>query len=124
MKEHYFIGKLILDENDINRMNYIVSDLVDNNSQKSITDLLDKIYNSNNTINKLIRVIIKPFNSNIVYGKFQSLCIKKDKFGIHSYHIGEFPLENKLFELVGSNVEMWLEDYTDATGDVHNGKTS
>lgn len=126
MREHYFNGKLILDEQDQSRMNYIVKPLADN-SQQSITDLLDRIYNSSNTISKLIRVVIKPFNSNKVYTAFQSLCIKKDmKYRTLSYHVGDFPLENKLFELVGSNVEVWVDDYTDSTdtGDTRHGKSS
>jgi hypothetical protein len=126
MQEHYFNGSLILDENDQSRMNYIVKPLADN-SQQSITDLLDGIYNSNNTISKLMRIVIKPFNSNKVYTVFQSLCIKKDmKYGTYSYHVGDSPLENKLFELVGSNIEVWIEDYTDSTDteETRHGKSS
>ena len=129
MQEHYFIGKLILDENNQSKMNYIVRSLVDNNEQ-SITELLDRIYNSTNTISKMMRIVIKPFNSTDVFGGFQSLCIKKDiKYGTYSYHICDFPLENTLFELVGSNIEAWVEDYTDYTkemdmGDTRHGKSS
>jgi hypothetical protein len=126
MREYYFNGLLMLDENDQSRMNYIVIDLADS-SQKSVTDVLDKIYNSNNTISKLIRVIIKPFNSSDLYGGFESLCIKKDRYGTYSYHVGDFALENRLFKLTESNIEMWVEDYTDTTettGDLQHGKTS
>ena len=114
MQEHYFNGLLILDEQDQSRMNYIVTDLADN-SKQSITDLLDRIYNSTNTISKLMRIVIKPYNSNNLYGAFQSLCIKKDIHGIIGYFVGELALDNKLFELVGSNVEVWVDDYTDST---------
>jgi len=114
LQEHYFNGLLILDEQDQSRMNYIVTDLADN-SKQSITDLLDRIYNSTNTISKLMRIVIKPYNSNNLYSSFQSLCIKKDIHGIIGYFVGELALDNKLFELVGSNVEVWVDDYTDST---------
>jgi len=131
LQEHYFNGLLILDEQDQSRMNYIVTDLADN-SKQSITDLLDRIYNSTNTISKLMRIVIKPYNSNEIYSSFQSLCIKKDIHGIIGYFVGELALDNKLFELVGSNVEVWVDDYTDSTdtsedmntGDTRHGKSS
>jgi len=119
MTEHCFNGLLTLDENDLNRMNYIVTNLADS-THKSITDVLDRIYNSKNTINKLIRVVLKPYNSNDIFNAFQSLQITKDKFGTYSYHVGNFAIENALYNLIGTNIELTIEDYTDSTRNMNN----
>lgn len=116
MTPHYLNGKLSLDENDIDRMNYIVTDL-STGEQQSITDILDTIYNGTNTINKLVRVAGRIYNSSHTFNGFETLHISKDKSGTYSYFVGNFPIENQLYELAenNSNVEIVIEDYTDAT---------
>ena len=113
MQKHYFNGEISLDENDLSRMNYI------------ITDILDTIYNSKNTIKKLIRVAIRVYNSNETFHGFESLHISKDKYKTYSYHVGSFAIENTLYSLIGSKVEIVVEDYNNSTGtseDMHNDK--
>jgi len=116
MQTIYFNGKISLDESDLSRMNYLVEDLTDH-TQKSITDILDTIYNSKDTVKKLIRVSGRIYNSNHIFNGFESLHISKDKYNTYSYHVGNFPLENQLFEIVGQCCELVLEDYTDSTSD-------
>jgi len=115
MTNHYLNGTISLDETDQSRMNYIITSL-ENGIQISITDILDKIYKSKNTIKKLIRVSGRIYNNHTLpFNGFESLHISKDKYGTYSYHIGNFPIENQLYELIGKNVELIIEDYTDAT---------
>lgn len=115
MTPHLLSGTISLDENDLNRMNYIITSLSDG-KQTSITDLLDTIYNSKNTINKLVRVTGRLYNNHTLpFNGFQSLHISKDKYNTMSYHIGNFAFENQLFELIGTNIELLIEDYTDST---------
>ena len=116
MTPHYLNGKLSLDEQDLDRMNYIVTDL-STGEQQSITNILDTIYNGTNTINKLVRVAGRIYNSNHIFNGFETLHISKDKSRTYSYHVGSFPLEMQLFELAENNsmLELVIEDYTDAT---------
>jgi hypothetical protein len=132
MQKIYLNGSLSLDESDMDRMNYIIKD-VETGKQTSITDILDTIYNSSNTINKLVRVLGRIYNNNHTFGGFNSLHIAKDRDGVYSYHIGSFPIWKQLFELAAnnSNVEILLEDYTNSitqfitdTEDTDHGKTT
>jgi len=126
MQNHYLNGEISLDENDLQRMNYIVTDL-HSQEKKSITDILDTIYNSTNTINKLIRVAGREYNTNETFHGFESLHISKDKYKTYSYHVGSFAFENTLYDLIGKCAEIIIEDYTNSTGtseDMHNDKTS
>lgn len=114
MQTIYRNGSLSLDEQDQSRMNYIITDAL--GKQTSITDILDTIYNSNNSIKKLVRVMGKIYDSNHTFCGFESLHITKDKYGTYSYHIGNFPIDIQLFELAcdNSKIELLLEDYTDS----------
>jgi hypothetical protein len=117
MTEHKFNGLLFLDENDLSRMNYKVKDI--NGVERSITDILDTIYNNtNSSIYKLIRVVGKFRNNKSSFNKFQQLHITKDKYGTQSYHIDTFPLENQLYKTIGQEIDLVIEDYTDATRDI------
>jgi|GEM_PF-2412603 len=112
-------GQVILDENDLSRMNYLIH-CPSTNKEVSLTDILDIIYNSKNAIKKLVRICgkvcvnghsisrIKELNG------FEGLYIKEDKYHTQSYHIGNFPVENELFELIGEEIELILEDYTNS----------
>lgn len=115
MQTIYMNGTVSLDESDLNRMNYIITSLADK-TQTSITDILDTIYNSENTISKLVRVCGRIYDTNHTFNGFESLHISKDKYKTLSYHIGSFPIENQLYELIGCNVEILIEDYTDSIG--------
>lgn len=117
MIKHYLNGILTLDEQDQSRMNYVITNLSDG-IQQSITDILDTIYNSSNTINKLVRVFGRIYNSNHTFTGFNSLYITKDNTGVLGYHIGNFQLERQLYELVGEKIELLLEDYTESTKDL------
>ena len=126
MINHYLNGEISLDENDLSRMNYIITCPIDG-TQNSITDILDTIYNSKNTIKKLIRVAGRVYNSNETFHGFESLHISKDKYKTYSYYVGSFAFENTLYNLIGSKVEIVIEDYNNSTGtseDMHNDTTS
>jgi len=113
-----FDGVIQLDDSG-NKMNYLIIDK--NNNSKNITKILDTIYNSKN-IDKLIRVHGLVCENNDTFNGFAKLHIKKDIFGIESYHVGNFALDLKLDLLVGKEVKILLEDYTNslATEDSHN----
>ena len=117
MQTIYLNGSLSLDEQDQSRMNYIITDAL--GKQTSITDILDTIYNSKNSIKKLVRVMGRIYNSNHTFFGFESLHIAKDRTGVLGYHIGNFQLEKQLFELacINSKIELVLEDYTDSIGE-------
>jgi len=114
-----FDGVIQLDDSG-NKMNYLIIDK--NNNSKNITKILDTIYNSKNTIDKLIRVHGLVCENNDTFNGFAKLHIKKDIFGIEGYHVGNLALELKLDLLVGKEVKIILEDYTNslATEDSHN----
>ncbi|HEY8888920.1 MAG TPA: hypothetical protein VIM70_01490 [Clostridium sp.] len=116
MRTIYFNGKLELEDNQ-DKMNYIITDLVDH-TQKSITDILDTIYNSNNTISKLVRVSGRIYNNQHLLTGMGSLFMAKDKFGVMSYHIGSMPLELQLSQLTSQSLELVIEDYTDSVSEV------
>jgi len=116
MRTIYFNGKLELEDTQ-NRMNYIITDLVDN-TEKSITDILDTIYNSTNTIKKLVRISGRIYNNQHLINAMGSLFMSKDKFGVLSYHIGSMPFDLQLSELTSQSVEIIIEDYTDSVSEV------
>lgn len=116
MIKHYFNGTLILDESNTSKMNYIIEDL-STKEQKSITNILDKIYASE-VNKKLIRVSMRLYNNHTDGGNgFGQLYIGRDKFKTEGYFIGSYPLELQLFESVGQNIEIYLEDYTNASAE-------
>lgn len=112
MKEIYLKGTITLDEQDQSRINYILTDYQGNKT--SITDLFDIIYYSKNCIKKLVRIAGKICTKSHTFHCFEGLHIQKDKQGILGYHIGNFPINSQLFELVDEEVEIYLEDYTDS----------
>ena len=111
-----FDGVIQLDDST-NKINYLIIDK--NNNSKNITKILDTIYNSKN-IDKLIRIHGLVCENNNTFNGFAKLHIKKDIFGIEGYHVGNFALDLKLDLLVGKEVKILLEDYTNslATEDV------
>jgi hypothetical protein len=116
MINYYLNGEISLDDNDQSRMNYLIEDL-STKEKTSITDILDGIYNGNNTIKKLVRVSGRLYNSHALpFNGFESLHISKDKYGTYSYHVGNFPIENQLYEMIGKCCELVIEDYTDVSG--------
>jgi len=119
MTEHKFNGLLFLDENDLSRMNYKVKDMIDK-TEKSISAILDIIYNDVEcSLCKLIRVVGRFYNNSALpFSEFQQLRISKDEYGTNSYYIGTFPLEIQLHKHLGENLELLIEDYTDATKDI------
>ena len=114
-----FDGVIQLDDSE-NKVNYLIVDK--NNNSKNITKILDTIYNSKNTIDKLIRVHGLVCENNDTFNGFAKLHIKKDIFGIEGYHVGNFALDLQLDLLVGKEVKILLEDYTNslATEDSQN----
>ena len=101
-----FDGVIQLDDSG-NKMNYLIIDK--NNNSKNITKILDTIYNSKNTIDKLIRIHGLVCENNNTFNGFAKLHIKKDIFGIEGYHVGNFALDLKLDLLVGKEVTLYAE---------------
>jgi len=112
MKTHYLNGKLSLSElpSDKNRMNYIITDL-HSQEQKSITDILEEIFDRENSVSKLVRVIGRIYDNNHTFNGMGNLHMCHDKSHIEGYCIGSMQFELQLFELVDRNVEIILEDY-------------
>jgi len=111
MQKHYFNGQLIL-SSESDRMNFCVIDKVDQ-SQKSITDILDNIFNSSNFDNKLVRVLGKIYNSSETFNGMGNLLMCRDKSHVEGYCIGSLQLDLELFKHTGKYIEIILEDYTD-----------
>jgi hypothetical protein len=117
-------GTLILDENDLERMNYLIKDLA-TSEVTSITDILDTIDNSE-SIDKLVRIYGRVYNSGETFYGFGKLINHhidsiKDKCKIEGYYLCNcnFAIERKLYELSENNsmVEITLEDYSDSIGE-------
>jgi len=111
MQKHYFNGQLIL-SSESDRMNFCVIDNVDQ-SQKSITDILDNIFNSSNFDNKLVRVLGKIYNSSETFNGMGNLLMCRDKSHAEGYCIGSLQLDLELFKHTDKFIEIILEDYTD-----------
>jgi len=132
MQQILLNGKIYLDENDQSRMNYIIdeSNLNYYHKKTSITDILDTIHNSKNAIKKLIRVVGKVYSDNInnndaiseSFHCFEGLYIKEETKYIKSYYVGNYPLEQKLYEWSDNNVnlEILIQDYTNSIGEFIN----
>ena len=115
MKQHYFNGKVILDENDTSKMNYIIEDN-STKEQTSITEILDNIFNSTKFNKKLVRILGRVHNHNSIKdlnGMGNLLRCRSNYSCIEGYCIGSLQLDLRLFDLVGFEVEVILEDYTD-----------
>ena len=116
-------GKISLSEipsisNKKNKPNYIITSLIDN-SIKSVTQILDTIFSSKNTIDKLIEVKLVEYITGKEHKGFGKLIIGRENYNtkVESYFVGNFSLEKKLFELLDTNVEMTLIDLTDSIGE-------
>ena len=104
--------------NKQNKPNYIITSLIDN-STKSITKILDTIFSSKNTIDKLIEVKLVEYITGKEHKGFGKLIIGRENYNtkVESYFVGSFSLEKTLFELLDTNVELTLIDLTDSIGD-------
>jgi len=115
MKQYYFNGQLILDEKIQNKMNYIIIDKL-TKEQTSLSNLLDNIFNSTNSIAKLVRVLGRIQNN--ITNKTEpitgmgNLLMCRDKSHAEGYCIGSLQLDYMLFENVGNDLELLVEDYT------------
>lgn len=112
MKTYHFQGKLyISDINSINnKINYIITDK-STNEEISITNILDNIFNGKNINNKLVRVLGR--SNNIEFNGMGCLHMcRNNEEKVEGYCVGSMKLENKLFENVGNDIEIYLEDYT------------
>ena len=109
-------GKISLSEipsipNKPNKPNYIITSLIDN-STKSVTKILDTIFSSKNTIDKLMEVKLVEYITGKEHKGFGKLIIGKESYNtkVESYFVGNFSLEKTLFELLDTNVELTLID--------------
>jgi len=104
--------------NKQNKPNYIITSLIDN-STKSVTQILDTIFYSKNTIDKLIEVKLVEYITGKEHKGFGKLIIGRESYNtkVESYFVGSFSLEKTLFELLDTNVELTLIDLTDSIGD-------
>ena len=104
--------------NKQNKPNYIITSLIDN-STKSVTQILDTIFTSKNTIDKLIEVKLVEYITGKEHKGFGKLIIGRENYNtkVESYFVGSFSLEKTLFELLDTNVELTLIDLTDSIGD-------
>ena len=104
--------------NKKNKPNYIITSLIDN-STKSVTQILDTIFTSKNTIDKLMEVKLVEYITGKEHKGFGKLIIGKESYNtkVESYFVGNFSLEKTLFELLDTNVELTLIDLTDSIGE-------
>ena len=104
--------------NKQNKPNYIITSLIDN-SIKSITQILDTIFKSQNTIDKLIEIKLVEYITGKEHKGFGKLIIGRESYNtkVESYFVGNFSLEKTLFELLDTNVELTLIDLTDSIGE-------
>jgi len=116
-------GKISLSEipsisNKQNKPNYIITSLIDN-STKSVTQILDTIFTSKNTIDKLIEVKLVEYITGKEHKGFGKLIIGRESYNtkVESYFVGNFSLEKTLFELLDTNVELTLIDLTNSIGE-------
>ncbi|HBY19862.1 MAG TPA: hypothetical protein DEG71_02460 [Clostridiales bacterium] len=105
-------------QNKNNKPNYIITSLI-NNKPQSMTQILDTIFTSKNTNDKLIEVKLVEYITGIEHKGFGKLIIGRESYNtkVESYFVGNFSLEKKLFELLDTNVEMTLVDLTDSIGE-------
>jgi len=103
--------------NKLNKPNYIITSIIDN-STKSVTQILDTIFSSKNTVDKLIEVKLVEYITGIEHKGFGKLIIGRENYNtkVESYFVGNFSLEKILFELLDTNVELTLIDLTDSIG--------
>ena len=105
-KKFYFTCKLIL-SNDLTKINYgIYNKLL--TTFDSITDILNHIYKSDNP---LVRIKLIQTSNGHTLNKMGKLYIDKDKYGVDGFFINSLPLDLYLDEIVGEEVEVFLEDF-------------
>lgn len=104
--------------NKNNKPNYIITSLIDNKPQ-SIIQILDTIFTSSNTNDKLIEVKLVEYITGIEHKGFGKLIIGRESYNtkVESYFVGNFAIEKKLFELLDTNVELTIFDLTDSIGE-------
>lgn len=105
-EKFYFTGKLIL-ANDLNKINYGVYNK-NLTTFDSITNILDSIHKSNNP---LVRIVVKQLDNGHVKNHMGDLYVDKDKYGIDGYFINSLPFDLYLDEIVGENVEIFIEEF-------------
>jgi len=105
-----FIGKLVLGEKSLNEMNYgVITKTEHGITYSSITDLLDKIYKSDNPD---VHITIKYYNEDGNLHKIDKsgeLLRDKDKYNVYGYFVNQYPLELELFNLVDNEITMFIE---------------
>jgi len=112
MKSIYLNGLLTINENNSSKMDYIITDKI-TQEQTSITSILEEIFNRDSSVSKLIRVVGRIYNSTTTFNGMGNLHMCRDKsHKVEGYCIGSFQIENILFENVGSEIEVVIEDYT------------
>jgi len=113
MKPYYLNGLLTINENQNNKIDYIITDK-STQVETSITNILEEIFNRDLSISKLIRVVGRVYNSNITFNGMGNLHMCRDKsHKIEGYCIGSFQFENVLFNNIDNDLELVIEDYTD-----------
>ena len=114
----YFQGTLILSDADIHmdQMNYGVVDLV-TGEFLSITDELERIYNSKNNI---VRIALNKFNDNHSLYRMGALHKGLDKHKVECWYIGTLAFEQELDEYNRNgniDIGIYIEDFIyDTTG--------
>ena len=112
MKSYYLNGLLTLNENNLSKMDYIITDKI-TQEQTSITSILEEIFNRDSSISKLVRVVGRVYNSTTTFNGMGNLHMCRDKsHKVEGYCIGSFQLENELFKNIDNELELVLEDYT------------
>ena len=112
MKSYYLNGKLIINENNSSKMDYIITAKT-SEEQTSITSILEEIFNRDSSISKLVRVVGRVYNSTDTFNGMGNLHMCRDKsHKIEGYCIGSMQLENWLFKNVDNFCELVVEDYT------------
>ena len=112
MKSYYLNGLLTLNENNLSKMDYIITDKI-TQEQTSITSILEEIFNRDSSVSKLIRVVGRVYNSTTTFNGMGNLHMCRDKsHKVEGYCIGSFQLENELFKNIDNELELVLEDYT------------
>jgi len=112
MKSYYLNGLLTLNENNLSKMDYIITDKT-TQEQTSITSILEEIFNRDSSISKLVRVVGRVYNSTTTFNGMGNLHMCRDKsHKVEGYCIGSMQLENWLFKNVDNFCELVIEDYT------------
>jgi len=112
MKTYHFQGQLSISEiNSINnKINYIITN-PNTQEETSLTNILDNIFNGKNINNKLVRVLGRANNIEFNGMGCLHMC-RSNGQKVEGYCVGSMQLESKLFENVGNELELYMEDYT------------